>query len=141
MLNFNDYHLKIDSAFPLSWAKSTAYARARKYDALSFRIKGSAVYRHGEQEYHVQKNDILFVPAHYDYEISANKDEEVLVIHFFIENSAFQEMQLFTPVNPDIFYRLFSEMSETWRSKTVGCQAKLTSLFYKIVEQLLLLVV
>lgn len=136
MIDFNLYNLKIDSAFSISWKKSTAYARSRNYDALSFRIKGSATYHHGGQTYHAQKNDILFVPAHYDYEISANKDEEVLVIHFFIENSAFQEMQIFTPINPDVFYRLFAEMSETWRVKSVGYQAKLTSLFYKIVEQI-----
>ena len=136
MLDFNLYHLKIDSAFSISWKKSTAYARSRNYDALSFRIKGSATYHHDGQTYHVQKNDILFVPAHYDYEISANKDEEVLVIHFFIKDSAFQEMEIFTPINPDIFYRLFSEMSEVWRVKSVGYQAKLTSLFYKIVEQI-----
>ena len=136
MIDFNLYNLKIDSAFSISWKKSTAYARPRNYDALSFRIKGSASYHHGSQTYHVQKNDILFVPAHYDYEISANKDEEVLVIHFFIENSAFKEMEIFTPTNPDVFYRLFAEMSETWRVKFVGYQARLTSLFYKIVEQI-----
>lgn len=136
MLNFNVYNLKIDSAFSTGWQKSTAYARSRNYDALSFRIKGNATYRHGTQTYHVQKNDILFVPAHYDYEINAHKDEEVLVVHFFIERSAFQKMEIFTPTNPDVFYRLFSQMIEIWRIKAVGYQANLTSLFYKIVEQM-----
>lgn len=136
MINFNLYNLKIDSAFSLSWKKSSAYARPRKYDALSFRIKGNATYEHGEREYHVEKNDILFVPAHYDYKITANKDEEVFVIHFFVENSNFEKMEIFKPLNPDVFERLFMEMQETWRMKSVGYQAKLTSLFYKIVEQI-----
>ena len=84
----------------------------------------------------MEKNDILFVPAHYDYKITANKDEEVFVIHFFVENSNFEKMEIFKPLNPDVFERLFMEMQETWRMKSVGYQAKLTSLFYKIVEQI-----
>ena len=134
MIDFNSYYIKLDSAFSISWKRSTAYARARNYDALSFRVKGSATYHHDGQIYHVQKNDILFVPAHYDYEISANKDEEVLVVHFFIKNSSFNKMEIFTPINPDVFYRLFLEMSETWRAKAVGYQARLVSLLYKIIE-------
>ena len=136
MIDFCLYNLKIASAFFISWGQSTAYARPRKYDALSFRIKGNATYTHDENLYEVKKNDILFVPANYDYTISAQKDEEVLVIHFYIENSCFQNMEIFTPINPDVFYRLFLEMTEVWRLKPVGYSAKLTSLFYKIVEQI-----
>ena len=136
MINFNLYNIKIDSAFSLRWGKSTAYARPRNYDALSFRVKGKATYLHQKQEYSVQKNDILFVPAHYDYKITANKDEEVFVIHFFIEDSNFDQIHKFTPLNPDVFSRLFSEMIEVWKIKGIGYQAKLTSLFYEIVEQI-----
>ena len=136
MIDFTIYNLKIDSAFPVSWGKSVAYARGRKYDALSFRVKGSATYQHEKQTYHVEKNDILFVPAHYDYVITANKEEDVFVIHFFIENSNFNELQVFSPLNPDVFYRIFSEMCEIWRSKPIGYKAKLYSLFYRIVEQI-----
>ena len=136
MVNFNLYNIKIDSAFSLRWEKSTAYARPRNYDALSFRVKGNATYLHQKQEFIIQKNDILFIPAHYDYQITANNDEEVYVIHFFIENSNFDKIHKFTPLNPDIFSRLFLEMMEVWRVKGIGYQAKLTSLFYEIVEQI-----
>ena len=136
MIDFCNYNLKISSAFAISWQKGTAYARPRKYDALSFRVKGTASYLHNDKMYHVDKNDILFVPANYDYTITANKEEEVLVIHFYIENSNFDDMEIFTPSNPDVFYRLFTEMTEIWRLKPVGYIARLTSLFYKIVEQI-----
>lgn len=136
MIDFSAFQIKIDSAFSLSWKKNTAYARARKYDALSFRVRGSANYEHADQKYRVEKNDILFVPANYDYVITANKDEEVLVVHFFIENSSFSKMEIFKPLNPDVFYRLFTEMSEVWRTKSVGYQSRLLSLFYKICEQI-----
>ena len=87
MIDLTLYNIKISSAFSLSWKPEIAYARPRKFDALSFRINGDADYEHGTQKYHVKKNDILFVPAHYDYKLIANKDENVLVIHFYIENS------------------------------------------------------
>ena len=136
MIDFSNYNIKIDSAFSLGWQKSTAYARPRKFDALSFRVKGDADYRHGEQSYRVQSGDIAFVPAHYDYTITANKEEEVFVIHFYIQNSAFDTMQVFSPTNPDVFYRLFQEIGETWRAKPIGYQAKMLSQFYKIAEQI-----
>ena len=94
MIDFCAYNLKIDSAFAISWQKGTAYARPRKYDALSFRVKGNATYAHEEKIYQVHKNDLLFVPANYHYNITANKDEEVLVIHFYIENSHFDDMEM-----------------------------------------------
>lgn len=135
MIDLTNYNIKIESAFSLSWEKKTAYARPRNYDALSFRIKGNADYQHGKQKYHVNKNDILFVPAHYDYTLNANTHEIVLVIHFFIENSAFDKLEVFSPSNPDVFERLFMELCNIWRSKPVGCEARMLSLFYKIVEQ------
>ena len=59
MINFSSYNIKIDSAFPISWKKGTAYASSRKYDAISFRLNGNAIYRHGDREYLAKKNDLL----------------------------------------------------------------------------------
>lgn len=136
MINFMNYNIKIDSALSFDWNKNSTYARARKYDALSFRIKGDAFYQHGDENYTVQKHDILFVPAHYDYTLTANKEEVVYVIHFFIENSNFDKLHIFRPLNPDVFTRLFMEMITIWNIKPVGYQAKLTSLFYEVVAQI-----
>lgn len=136
MNDLTAYNIKIESAFSLSWEKKTAYARPRNYDALSFRLKGNADYQHGEQKYHVNKNDILFVPAHYDYTLKANSNETVLVIHFFIENSAFDKLEIFSPDNPDVFERLFTELCTIWKQKPIGYKARMLSLFYKIAEQI-----
>lgn len=136
MIDLSAYNIKIESAFSLSWEKQVAYARPRNYDALSFRITGDADYRHGKQACHAKKHDILFVPAHYDYTLTANAKETVLVIHFFIENSSFDKIETFSPSNPDVFDRLFTEMCNVWRSKPVGYEARMLSLFYKIAEQI-----
>ncbi len=136
MIDLTARNIKIESAFSLSWDKQTAYARPRNYDALSFRINGNADYQHGNQKYHAKKNDVLFVPAHYDYTLTANTKETVLVIHFFIENSNFDKIQVFSPSNPDVFERLFTELCNVWRSKSIGYEARMLSLFYKIIEQM-----
>jgi AraC-like DNA-binding protein len=136
MIDLTAYDIKIESAFSLSWEKKTAYARPRNYDALSFRIKGNADYQHGKQKYHVNKNDILFIPAHYDYTLTANTKETVLVIHFFIENSEFDKLEIFSPSNPDVFERLFTELSTICTQKPIGYKARMLSLFYKIAEQI-----
>ena len=136
MIDFSAYRIKIDSAFPISWKKGTAYAYARKFDAISFRVNGDAVYRHGSDEYVAKKNDLLFIPANFDYSITANKEEDVLVVHFYIENSCFDKISVFTPQNPDVFERLFREMCKTWRTKPTGYKYKMYSLFYKMLSQM-----
>ena len=120
----------------MNWEKKTAYARPRNYDALSFRISGDASYQHEKQKFHAKKYDVLFIPAHYDYILTANTKETVLVVHFFIENSSFNKMEIFSPSNPDVFERLFTELCNVWRAKPVGYEARMLSLFYKIVEQI-----
>ncbi|MBO5879347.1 MAG: helix-turn-helix domain-containing protein [Clostridia bacterium] len=136
MINFYSYNIDLDSAFPISWKKGTAYAAARKYDAISYRVNGSAIYRHGDREYVANKNDLLFIPANFDYSITANKDEDVLVVHFYIENSSFDEITVFTPQNPDAFERIFTEICKVWRTKSTGYRYKMYSLFYKILQQI-----
>jgi len=136
MIDFCKYHVKIDCVLSCSWKKCKAYAQPRKYHALSFRTQGNATFSHGGKDYQVDCNDLLFVPADYDYTITANKDEEVLVLHFYTEHAQFDSIEIFKPTNPDVFYRIFTQMQEIWRLKPTGYLAKLTSLFYKIQEQI-----
>lgn len=136
MIDFNSYSIKIDSAFSISWKKGTAYAQARKFDALSFRVNGNALYRHEDKEYAVNKNDVVFIPANYDYTIIANKSEDVLVVHFYLESTSLKEMEIFSPKNPDVFERLFYEISRVWRTKATGYKHRMYSIFHKILEQI-----
>jgi len=136
MINFDSYSIKLDCAFPISWKKGTAYAHSRKFDALSFRLNGSALYRHKDMEFTANKNDVLFIPANFDYTITANKSEDVLVVHFYLENSDITEPEAFTPTNPDVFERLFTEIVNVWRTKATGYKYKAYSIFYKILREM-----
>lgn len=138
MFNSMLFNFKIQCALPFSWDKGKSYARARSFDALSFRIKGDAAYSHGKDSCHVSKNDILFIPAHYDYIINSRCAEEVLVIHFNIENSPFTDLKTFTPIKPDVFQKLFSLMCKFWNDKPIGYIYKLNAIFYEILEEIAL---
>lgn len=85
---------------------------------------------------HTEMNDILFVPANQDYVLTANTSESVLVIHFFLFPKVRRDIQVFHPTNPDVFRRLFSEACEIWRTKELGYRHKITSILYKIFEQI-----
>ncbi len=136
MIDFTKYNIKIDSAFFMDWEKKTATANPRKFDAISFRVKGKAEYEYDGKTIQIDKYDILFVPANFGYRLNALKEEEVFVVHFYIEGSSFHDLDVFTPLNPDVFERLFSEMAEVWKKKSVGYPARLKSLFYEIVWQI-----
>ncbi len=131
-----DIALKPDCALSLSWKKGTAQALPRRFHALSFRIRGNADYTCGDAHLHAGTDDVLFVPAHRGYTLTANTDEQVMAVHFYLDAEISSGMQVFHPLNPEIFRRLFSELCACSRDKSPGCRYKSASLLYKIFEQL-----
>ena len=45
-----------------------------------------------EKKFHLAAGNLLFIPAGYDYSITANKDEDVLVVPFYIVGASFDEI-------------------------------------------------
>lgn len=136
MLNALSGNIKIETVFSARWGEQTAYAAPRPCAALSFRLSGEAMFSHGDKKWQVHKNDILFVPAGYDYTIHSQKAEELLIVHLSIENAPTTDICVFTPLNPDVFAKLLEEMHECQKSKTVGYLYKVQALFYKLLEQI-----
>ena len=136
MLTDNKFHFKIISVLELSWQKNTAYAKPRPYHALSLRLEGDATFIHGDRRLKVSKNDLIYVPRDYDYTISSDKNETVLVIHFDILDSTRREMEAFTPTNPEVFLDLFRRIRLAWYKKSVGYEYRVDSLFSRILENM-----
>ena len=132
----DDIALKPDCALSLSWKKGTAHALPRQFHALSFRVRGDADYACGDTRLHVATGDILFVPARRGYTFTAHADEQVLAVHFYLDREVSAGMQVFHPLNPEIFRRLFSDLCAVTRDKSPGCRYKSAALLYKIFEQL-----
>lgn len=136
MITDNNFFFKIISVLRLSWQKNTAYAKPRPYHALSLRLKGDATFTHGDKKYVARKNDIIYVPKDYEYTITSEKSETVLVIHFDIIGERKNSIETFTPINPEIFIDLFTRMEEAWYKKSVGYKYRMDSLFSRILENM-----
>jgi len=127
--------VKILSVLELSWEADKKYAKPRPFHALSYRIVGNATFTHDNIAVQVNKGDIAYVPAGFDYEIDS-QDEHLFVVHFSIYDYTTDKMEVFTPTNTHIFKRLFQSMYTTWNSKQIGYQYATTSLFYRVMEQI-----
>ena len=117
----------------LSWKEVNRFSNPRPYSALSYRITGGAEFIHGRQSTFVKQDDIAFVPAGFDYKLSAGP-EHLYVVHFDLYNYAPDQMSVFTPVEANIIKKLFQTMYLTWNGKKEGYQNATTAVFYKTVE-------
>ena len=136
MFNEKKISFKILSVLKLSWSKNTAYASARPFYALSLRLSGNADFTHAKNIYHVETNDIIFVPKDYDYTITSKKDETTLVVHFDILDDTFDQIETFTPINSEIFVDLFQKIYDAWHKKPLGYEYRIDSLFLRILENI-----
>lgn len=132
------FPMEIITVLNLSWMKNKSYASPRPFYALSFRIRGDAVFTHKEQSYHAKAKSIIYVPANYDYTIHSKTEEEIFVVHFQTEEKLSDNIEIFDAAMPEIFQDLFSKMLEAQNKKSVGYAFKLSSLFLSILEQMAL---
>lgn len=119
----------------MSWDAGNRYAKPRPFNALSYRITGNADFIHDHKTIHVGQDDIAFVPEGYNYGLNSGA-EHLYVVHFDINGYMPKEMEVFTPLNANIFENLFHSMYVTWNSKQIGYQFATASLFYKAMEQM-----
>jgi AraC-like DNA-binding protein len=135
MFNLSEINIKILSVHKLSWSVQNKYAFPRPHHALSLRIKGEAEFIHNKTSYKVKEKDIIFVPKNYDYTLISKREERVIVIHFDCDRE-FEQMQVFSSTDNEVFHSLFSLLIETFDSNHAGCKHKAYSLFYQILEQI-----
>ncbi len=134
-LDFGGFSAKIISVLELDWEKNNTYVSPREFNAISFRIKGDAVFSDGKTDTRVSDNDILFMPANVGYHLKSNK-EKLIVIHFILESNTEQGFKIITPENIDRIKELFISALECWNNKKAGYYLKTVSIFYSILEKL-----
>ena len=127
--------VEILSVSELSWTADKRFSTPRPYHALSYRLTGGADFIHKNTVTHVQKGDIAFVPADYNYELDS-KSEHLYVIHFTADKLLDKKMRVFTPSNANYIKSLFMDMHRVWHGKQIGYQYAAASVFYRIMEQI-----
>lgn len=132
----NHLDFNILSVISLSWENKQAYAKARPYNALSLRLSGGADFIHNKNEYKAEQGSLIFVPSDYEYTIKPYRAEEVIVIHFDIIKTKFEDIKVLNPSNSEVFVALFKSAYKVWLNKPVGYCHKLYSIFYSILENI-----
>ena len=130
------FSVKLISVLLLDWQKNQVYVPPRPYNALSFRIKGNAVFTDSHKTVAVQDNDILFMPAGVGYHLSSGA-EQLLVIHFEIEGKKQNYFEVFQPASPDVFLKLFTSAYRFWQQKKPGYTLRCSCILHKLLELLL----
>lgn len=121
----------------LSWEKLTKYAPPRNFHAISLRVCGDADFITSKQTYNAPKNSIIYIPKGVGYTLKTNRNENVIVIHFEIkDNTSLPDIEVFNPINSEVFIDLFTKIYNSWLKKNVGYEFKTDSLFLQILEKM-----
>ena len=133
-----DLEIEIISVLELKWEESHAYAAARSFHALSYRISGGASFTHRGICKKVEAGEIAYVPAGFDYTIDSDA-EHLFVIHFNINNYSPANMEVISPVDTKYFERKFNNLNSSWTKKQFGykyeCKAELYKILMKLYKQ------
>ena len=135
---FDDFicNVKILTVLKLGWQDVDADATPRPFHAISFREKGDAFYQEGRNEWRVRDGDILFVPEGFGYHMKTG-DEILYVIHFELRDKKQNCMEVFHIEDCVKVKRLFEKCYEIWNKKNPGYYFKAQSIFYQILEQMI----
>lgn len=108
----------------------------RVCSALSFRLQSErGQFRYKGKTFHLQKNDICFVPTDIRYRHQTTF-EEIIVFHFHLLSPAGDDIRIFTPKNPEIYEPLFRRALRLWEEKEIGYYPRVMAIFYEILALL-----
>ena len=137
MLYDKKFNFQILTVLNLSWNKLTKYAAPRNFHAISMRLHGDADFLTKKQTYNASKNSIIYIPEGVGYTLKAKQDENVIVIHFkVIDKTILNNIEVFNPINNEVFADLFTKIYNSWLKKSVGYEFKVDSLFLQILEKM-----
>lgn len=127
--------LRVVGIEQIRWSGGTFDVAPREYSVLSFRISGSTVIRSGGRTYHIETNDILYLPQNMGYtaEYAAT---EMISIHFVTKQDDLQ-IELYSFQNGDQLFKLFLNAHALWEKKEPGYEVYVMAQLYTILGTLL----
>ncbi len=131
----NNPILRIIGVEHMRWNGGAFKVAPREYSALAFRISGSAIIRCGGNEYHINTNDILYLPQNMAY-TAEYTDTEIIVIHFVTVQSD-SEAEVYSFQNGEQIYKSFLQAHAFWENKEPGFTVYTMSLLYSILGTIL----
>lgn len=128
-----DIDVKILSVIEMGWQRVNARAGYRPFHTLSFRLLGDAVFfSQGEEVLRTQQEEIVFVPAGYDFSKQAGQGR-ILAVHFASDSELPTQILRFSPQNPDRFRKDFLKLYSIWSQKAPGYEYEAKILLYRMI--------
>ncbi len=131
----SDFSVKLISVVSPSWKENNTQVAPRPYNALSFRLTGNAVFENEGIKAETKDNDILFMPEGVGYHLSSGA-EKIIAVHFELSGKKQNCFEVFRPEKTERFRELFSSISDIWEEKKSGYALHATSIFYRILEEI-----
>ena len=107
---------------------------ARKFDALSFRIRSDACLFCDKGEFRAESGSVAFVPAGIDYKRTASVDE-MIVIHFNALEYPSDTIEVIYPENTERIEKLFREILACWKNGSLGYEYRASAYLYEILSE------
>lgn len=127
---------EILSVIQMGWQRVNARAGYRPFHTISYRLVGGAAFFSGETELlHAEEDDILFIPAGYDFTKQAGQGK-ILAIHFTSSTPLPAEILRFSSKNPGFFRSEFLKLLQVWQQKQPGYEYEAKILFYRILLEM-----
>ena len=118
----------------LRWEGNVFTVAPRRYAALAYRIRGSAVIGCGGRHYTVGPKDVLYLPKGLGY-TAEYTDTELIVIHFFTARDD-DAPEVYTPGDSRQICEWFRQAHEEWEHKRPGYEARVMGVLYTVLGTL-----
>ena len=123
-------NVRILSAGHMAWESTQRHVKARKFHALTLRVRGDAAFCTDTQTLKTRENELLLLPAELAYDVQYS-DGEIYVIHFTAEGVP-KIMQCTPLSDASSLLPLFRRLQTAWETKRTGYRFEMLSLFYEI---------
>lgn len=128
--------INILSVLDIKRGASHASSPDRAFHAISLRIAGGADFTAGGGKLHAAPGDIIYIPAHFNYRIDSG-DEELIVIHFELSDSAYDGIEVFSPSDTRYFISKFKSLYSAWSAKKPDFNYECKAILYKVLAHIL----
>ncbi len=136
MFDSERFDFRIISVLRVRMPRSSRFVAGRDYNVLSYRCAGCADIIHDGDSRRLEVGDITYVPSGYEYTINSPAEEDVIVVHFEINNRPPYAFEVHHASPEKRASYLFEQLLKNWYEKPIGAVYRCDSLFLSILEDI-----
>lgn len=106
----------------------------RNFDAISFRYKSDTIIESSKEQIELHDDSICYFPSNVPY-TRISQNDKLIVIHFKSFNYHSNNIEYFSPSEPQKYRTLFQQILKTWDSKDISYKHDSASILHKIFSE------